>query len=210
MIKEKTCTKCGRGPAEVEFRLRNLKTGRVLDRFCVECRSSNGRLQTQRLKFETMCSYGGPQCACCGEDEFEFLAIDHVDGGGNEHRRSLGGDGTKRFCGIQFYLWLKRSGWPPGYRVLCHNCNFSIGAYGYCPHHEPSRIDRLNLLRGPRQYNRGVRNCTSKLTEEVVLDIRRLRTNGVPVSTLVEKYSVAKSQIYKICSGKSWSHVPPG
>ena len=64
-------------------------------------------------------------CSCCGENHIEFLAIDHIKGNGNEHRKSL-----KDYLP----LILKRKKYPKGYRILCHNCNSSIGFYGYCPH----------------------------------------------------------------------------
>jgi hypothetical protein len=32
------------------------------------------------------------------------------------------------------HLYLRTHGYPSGFRVLCHNCNFSFGHYGYCPH----------------------------------------------------------------------------
>jgi len=81
------------------------------------------------LRREVLSHYSGGdmQCACCGEKIDEFLTIDHVGGGGAEHRR-LG------LRGVAFYLWLKRNEYPDGFRVLCMNCNFSIGIKGYCPH----------------------------------------------------------------------------
>jgi hypothetical protein len=85
-----------------------------------------------RIRMQALIHYGGnpPKCACCGESHVEFLAIDHVDGRGNEHRRKLGYPQS----GEVFYYWLRRNNYPPGYRVLCHNCNMAIGLYGYCPH----------------------------------------------------------------------------
>jgi hypothetical protein len=71
---------------------------------------------------------GDPSCACCGERETRFLVVDHTEGGGNKHRKEIGRVGT------HFYKWLLENEFPPGFRVLCHNCNFSIGAYGDCPH----------------------------------------------------------------------------
>jgi hypothetical protein len=73
--------------------------------------------------------YGG-QCACCGETEPAFLAIDHVNGGGNAHRREVGypkGGGA-------FFYWLRKHGYPDGYQVLCHNCNMAKTYLGVCPH----------------------------------------------------------------------------
>lgn len=85
------------------------------------------------LKQDALNAYGG-KCACCGEDRYEFMAIDHIHGNGNQHRKI-----NKTGSGLQFYRWLKREKYPEGFRVLCHNCNQSFGLYGYCPHHSPSK-----------------------------------------------------------------------
>jgi hypothetical protein len=69
----------------------------------------------------------GKVCNCCSEYRIEFLCIDHVYGGGNEHRKEVG-------SGTPMYKWLLKNNYPDGFRVLCHNCNMSLGAYGYCPH----------------------------------------------------------------------------
>ena len=78
-----------------------------------------------------------PFCFCCGEKNHEFLAIDHVNGGGNKHRAKLG---FKCGGGSNFYSWLAKNNYPDGYRVLCHNCNFSLGLYGYCPHERVANV----------------------------------------------------------------------
>jgi len=83
------------------------------------------------LRQEVVDYYGG-KCACCGESEPKFLAIDHIGGGGNKHRREMSANGR----GDNFAYWLKRNGFPKGYRILCHNCNMAIGAFGKCPHKE--------------------------------------------------------------------------
>ena len=70
-------------------------------------------------------AYGG-KCACCGEDRYEFLAIDHKNGGGNAHRRSTGNHIMTN--------WLFKNGFPDGFQVLCHNCNMAKAFYGKCPH----------------------------------------------------------------------------
>jgi hypothetical protein len=93
----------------------------------------------QRLKLAAMHAYGGPRCACCGTEHMEFLTIDHADGKGSEHRAKLlqeSGWAKNRssMCGSHFYQWLQRQGYPTGFRVLCFNCNFSLGHFGYCPH----------------------------------------------------------------------------
>ncbi len=81
----------------------------------------------QKQKKMVMEHYGGC-CACCGETRIEFLAIDHIHGDGNKHRAEMGSGG-------RIYRWLIQNNYPTDrFRVLCHNCNFSLGHYGYCPH----------------------------------------------------------------------------
>jgi hypothetical protein len=41
---------------------------------------------------------------------------------------------SNSMSGTHLYLWLKQNNYPPGFRVLCMNCNFAIGHSGYCPH----------------------------------------------------------------------------
>lgn len=79
------------------------------------------------IKIEMITAYGG-KCECCGESNPEFLSVDHIYGGGNQHRKIIKG-------GCNFYYMLKKQGWPKDlYRLLCYNCNGSYGYYGYCPH----------------------------------------------------------------------------
>lgn len=71
-----------------------------------------------------------PTCSCCGENEIKFLSIDHINGGGNEHRRSISKGGR----GGNMPYWLLRNDLPEGFQVLCHNCNMAKAFYGQCPH----------------------------------------------------------------------------
>ena len=72
-------------------------------------------------------AYGG-KCACCGESNQEFLAIDHVNGDGKKDRA--------KYKNHQLHSIIIKLNYPPKYRILCHNCNMSLGFYGYCPHKE--------------------------------------------------------------------------
>ncbi len=87
----------------------------------------------QRLRLEIITHYGG-QCACCGEATIEFLAIDHINGGGNKHRKEVIGFNCG---GEQFYRWLRKNEFPEGFQVLCANCNMAKAYYGVCPHKRP-------------------------------------------------------------------------
>jgi hypothetical protein len=81
----------------------------------------------RRIREESFAGYGG-KCQCCGEERFEFLALDHVNGGGRKEREKLS---TR-----QISQKVIANNFPPEYRVLCHNCNSAIGWYGYCPHNK--------------------------------------------------------------------------
>jgi hypothetical protein len=81
------------------------------------------------IKKEALSVYGG-KCECCGEARPEMLNVDHIYGGGLRQRKELG-----LGSGADFYLWLKKQGWPKDkYRLMCWNCNNTLGHYGYCPH----------------------------------------------------------------------------
>ena len=88
-----------------------------------------------KMRLETLVRYCGdpPECACCGETEVVFLAIDHISGGGNIHRRKIDPDG--KIGGNGFGYWLKKNGWPKGFQVLCFNCNWAK-SHGGCPHNK--------------------------------------------------------------------------
>ena len=91
------------------------------------------KARTSALRKEVLRHYGG-RCACCGEATPEFFEIDHINGGGNWHRKKINKKGGK-----SFYIWLKKNNFPPEFQVLCSNCNHAKGCYGACPH-------TLNLL----------------------------------------------------------------
>ena len=67
------------------------------------------------------------ECACCGEKEYGFLSLDHINGGGNTHRKEIG-------FGTQLYCWIIKNNYPPIFQILCYNCNLSKGFLGECPH----------------------------------------------------------------------------
>lgn len=70
--------------------------------------------------------YGGI-CACCGESNHCFLAIDHIKGNGNKHRKQIG---TNNIA-----IWIIKNNFPEDmFQILCHNCNMAKQFYGKCPH----------------------------------------------------------------------------
>ena len=111
-VEKGLCRLCGKNPPILHRRK------------CIECTEA-AKNRLLKLKLAAFEKYGGSKCSCCGELLLEFLTIDHIDGGGNKHRKSINST---------FWYWLRNNNYPEGYRVLCMNCNFSRGIYGYCPH----------------------------------------------------------------------------
>ena len=100
---------------------------------CQSCRSRRhiGLLtHTAIIRLEVLKHYSHseiPYCNCCGEIELDFLSIDHIGGGGNEHRKKLGN--------LTIFEWLIKNDFPSGFQVLCMNCNWGRARnHGICPH----------------------------------------------------------------------------
>ncbi len=151
MDQTRTCSKCG--PQDISlFRVRSEKSNGVrrtvyrcilcdrkrkhlyyishAKRFASQhkswCASNRDRAREiirkahHKCRLEAILAYSPTaSCSICGTTYLNFLAIDHIDGGGTEHRR------TQKIKNISY--WLKKNGFPPGFRVLCHNCNFKYG-----------------------------------------------------------------------------------
>ena len=92
-------------------------------------RKNEVRRRSNRALRDQILDYYGRQCCCCGESQDQFLTIDHIEGGGNAHRREI-----KRLGGNGFYAWLRQSEFPSGFQTLCFNCNWAKGHHGHCPH----------------------------------------------------------------------------
>lgn len=110
------------------WRKENLERRRIYALAHRDRKSQVARERRRRERAAVLEHYGGtpPSCGCCGEGRPEFLALDHINGGGRQERKRVGH--------ATFWSWLIRQGFPTGYRVLCHNCNMSHGFFGYCPH----------------------------------------------------------------------------
>jgi hypothetical protein len=89
------------------------------------------------VRLAVIVRYGG-ECKCCQETIPHFLSIDHVDGKGYLNRRGRSSD--------LYRVLFKTEAILPEYRLLCFNCNFTLGQWGYCPHNkvgpQPSLLDK--------------------------------------------------------------------
>ena len=81
--------------------------------------SMQSREYNLKRKNRVLIHYGNGECACiqCGESRIACLSIDHINGGGNKHRKAIGEDS-------RFYAWLENNNYPEGYQTLCMNCQW--------------------------------------------------------------------------------------
>lgn len=88
---------------------------------------TKGKAYQGKLKEEVFNHYskGEPKCVCCGERRTYFLSMDHISGGGRQHRKQIGSGGLLQ--------WLRRNHFPEGFQVMCLNCNFAKHLFGSCP-----------------------------------------------------------------------------
>jgi hypothetical protein len=104
----------------------------LADGWCRRCVAARSKGVAKDNRINALIHYGEgtPICACCGDNRFEFLTLDHIHGGGNEHRLQV--TGSKKGS---IYSWLKKNNYPPGFQVLCYNCNMGRAAHGgECPY----------------------------------------------------------------------------
>lgn len=93
--------------------------------------SERSKRASAKVKDDVFNAYGGYKCACCGETERVFLSIDHIYNDGHILRRN----GVHGRSATAFYRWIRMHNYPPGFQVLCMNCN--VGKHrngGVCPH----------------------------------------------------------------------------
>jgi replicative superfamily II helicase len=87
------------------------------------------RMHNKKCRDRILDHYGR-KCACCGEQNGKFLSVDHMNGNGAKHRKTIGG-------GSRLYSWIIRNNYPDGFQLLCYNCNLGKAFNrGICPHVE--------------------------------------------------------------------------
>lgn len=80
---------------------------------------NKSKLKTKLQVFENY-SDGKITCNRCGYNDIRALSVDHIDGSGNKHYNKKG----IKMSGQALYQWLKNNNFPPGYQILCLNCQF--------------------------------------------------------------------------------------
>ena len=121
------CLFCGKDAIQKTAKQRSFCSHKCKNAYWIRTPESKemAKKRYRQIRTDAINHYGG-KCECCGEKRYEFLAFDHIEGGGTKFRK------TSKDAQIASYL--KRNNYPKGIRLLCHNCNSAFGFYGYCPH----------------------------------------------------------------------------
>lgn len=101
----------------------------------------------EKVKTEVLSYYGNGrlQCVCCGEKQYHFLTLDHINNDGVKERKIV------RRTGHSMYIYLRRSKYPIGYQTLCFNCNSGKQINkGICPH---KTLNKINIHENWRMVN---------------------------------------------------------
>jgi hypothetical protein len=115
------CRSCGAAHCK-DYRRRKKSTGELARQ------KLKDRERRRKRRLHVLRHYGN-RCACCGEDAYEFLAIDHINNDGGTFRAAHGNK-----LGDKMYIWIIRNNYPTDLQLLCHNCNLAKAFYGICPH----------------------------------------------------------------------------
>ena len=100
-----------------------------------EHRLEYGKQYDQNHRLKVIESYGG-KCVWCGIDNPIFLTIDHINNDGAKHRKEMRSN-------RKIYRWLIKNNFPKdNFQLLCMNCNWAKGKYGY----KPEQKDQYNDL----------------------------------------------------------------
>ena len=126
--KRKSCSVCREMKLIEEFSLGNDRSdGRKYE--CRPCHAKNNSKLNDGVKRGIFLHYspGIPKCACCGESNFVFLTLDHINNDGAIHRKTCA-------SGSATYYWIRRNNYPPIFQVLCWNCQHPKAIGQICPH----------------------------------------------------------------------------
>lgn len=139
MSGSKACTRCGFGKSFDDFYPKpEAKDGRrSVCKACdnkitksayanrrqeINSQRREARLRDRLVVIDHYSDYSR-SCRCCGNSYLPHLSIDHINGRGAEHRKQIG---------HKLVSWLIANDFPPGFQILCNNCNMAKHWLGRC------------------------------------------------------------------------------
>lgn len=115
----------------------------ICDRLSAQKGARGQRRKTLARRVEALQAFGGA-CACCGETRVVMLTIDHIHGGGHQHRQSIPRLKHRPASSQEFYREFREAGYPGHlYQVLCYNCQAAKGPAGVCSCNAAATVDHV-------------------------------------------------------------------
>lgn len=104
------------------------------------------------------------------------------------------------------YAYEKLVGPIPDGMDLLHSCDNR--ACTNPAHLRPgTHQENMRECREKKRHAYGERNRKAKLTEAQVIEIRRLRGEGLKLRELAERFPISETVVQQICSGRKWRHL---
>lgn len=207
---DKICNNCSIILNENNAYASDIKNNRNI---CKDCKKTNrkknitptkeafySKIKRLNIKEQIISAYGG-KCVCCGQNIWQFLAIDHCNNDGAKHRKDINKSG-----GAPFYNWLKKNNYPrDDYRLLCHNCNCALSFYGFCPHNINTELNSCEFcytnLSLDNMFEFHIKNKNS-ICKNCVITISPMRKTAknikIKYRSLVQRRMDNKSILFKI------------
>lgn len=87
-----------------------------------------------------------------------------------------------------------------------HPSNNHVNNLEWCTNSQNTKHAYSIGLKDPKNY-RGSANSSAKITEDVVLNIRKDKSNGLSYDELFQKYNLRKNHISLIINRRIWKHI---
>jgi len=116
---DKICSCCKERKPISDYYTLSRRKGTELMPYCKVCCSNKTKQDSKEIRAKVLAVYsnGELKCSHCGEDRYDVLDLDHIEGNGNQERKEFK---TSR----RLFKNLIDNNFPSGYRVLCRNCNW--------------------------------------------------------------------------------------
>ena len=195
---------------DVNYNINNLKYRIYL---CSQCASSKIKRYQKETNYNSIKNLNsrqiclnilGNDCACCKENIWQFLTLDHINNDGYLDKRN-----KKVITITSFYRFINKED-ILRFQILCMNCNYSKGHNGFCSHkvltnNNLNKCIHCNIELNDKNQINVCKEYKYSLCNNCLLSKSILRNNTVNLSKKLAKRKqtlIIKDKIIKAYGGK--------